>query len=197
MEPWRLTRTPTARRLYEWLADHGVRVATMVRYTHEGDPPEQSLPAAVTVARWAGDPSTLPDVGADAAAGPGTALADLGERDLGLVARDGDAYAGHVLLSDRPVEVHPLEAAVDVPGAYLHRLFVHPDHRGRGLASALVCWGMRAASEAFGTDRTDALVATDNRPSRATFESVGFGARERLDYLRLRSRTWRRRRPVA
>lgn len=193
MEPWRLTRTPTARRVYDWLAAHGVRVAAMVRYVHEGEPPEWAFPAGVRASRFDGDPATLPDVGADAAAGPRDALADLSGRDLGLVLRDGEAYAGHVVLSDRPVTVHPLETTVDELGAYLHRLFVHPTHRGRGLATALVARGLSAARDAFGTDRTHALVATDNRPSRATFESVGFRARERLTYVRLGPWSWRRR----
>ena len=197
MEWWRLTRSPTARRLYDRLADRGVRVATMVRYVHRGPAPERSLPAGTAVSRWRdGDPSTLPDVGADAAAGPRTALADLDSRDLALVCRVRGAYAGPVLLSDRPVPVDPLAATVDVPGAYLHRLFVHPDHRGRGLAGGLVARGLTAAGEAFGVDRTDALVATDNRPSRATFESVGFAAAERLDYLRVGPLDRRRRRPL-
>jgi GNAT superfamily N-acetyltransferase len=77
-----------------------------------------------------------------------------------------------------------LETVLDEPGAYVHRLFVAPDHRGEGLATALVTAAVRVARE-WNRNRSWALIAPDNRPSRWTFRACGFEPEERLDYARL------------
>jgi GNAT superfamily N-acetyltransferase len=193
MEWWRLSRTPTARRAYDWLAARGVRVSTMLLYAHEGPAPARESPTTATVGPFAGDPADLPvDLGADAAASPREALSDLGEFDRGLVARVDGAYAGHVVVTDRPAEVDVLETVLDEPGAYVHRLFVAPGSRGAGLATALVAAALRTAHQ-WGHDRAWALIAPDNRPSRGTFEACGFEPEERLDYVRLGPFRYRRR----
>lgn len=193
MELWRLSRTATARRAYDWLARHGIRVSTMLLYAHAGAVPEREPPAGATIEPFAGDPAALPtDLGADAAASPREALSGLGEFDRGLVARVDGAYAGHVVVTDRPVEVEVLETVLDEPGAYVHRLFVAPDHRGEGLATALVAAAVRVARE-WNRNRSWALIAPDNRPSRWTFEACGFEPEERLDYGRLGALRRRRR----
>jgi GNAT superfamily N-acetyltransferase len=192
MELWRLSRTPTARRVYDWLAARGVTVATMLLYVREGEPPARDPPAGATVERWTGDPADLPADAPDAAASPRGALSALGEFDRGLVARVDGTHAGHVLVSDRPVRVDPLGTVLDEPGAYVHRLYVGPDHRGEGLATALVAAALRVARE-WDHDRAWALIAPDNRPSRWTFEACGFAPRERLDYARLGPVSRRRR----
>lgn len=194
MELWRFSRTATARRVYDWLAAHGVRVSSMLLYAHEGSVPEREPPAGATVEPFDGGHTDLPaGVGADAAASPREALSALGEFDRGLVARVDGAYAGHVVVTDRPVRVDVLETVLDEPGAYVHRLFVAPDHRGRGLASVLVAAAVRTA-RAWNCERSWAFIAPDNQPSRRTFEACGWTARERLDYLRLGplTRRWRR-----
>jgi GNAT superfamily N-acetyltransferase len=193
MELWRLSRTATARRAYDWLARHGIRISTMLLYAHEGAVPDRELPAGATIEAFAGTSTDLPaDLGADAAASPCEALSGLGEFDRGLVARVDGAYAGHVVVTDRPVEVAVLETVLDEPGAYVHRLFVAPDHRGAGLAAALVAAAVRVARE-WDRGRSWALIAPDNRPSRWTFEACGFDPEERLDYVRLGPLRCRRR----
>lgn len=52
-------------------------------------------------------------------------------------------------------------------------MFVAPDSRGRGVATALVASACRLAAER-GADRATAFAAVDNRPSRRLFERVEF-----------------------
>jgi GNAT superfamily N-acetyltransferase len=63
-------------------------------------------------------------------------------------------------------------------------VFVHPDHRNRGVATALVSRAREWARER-GADAVHALVALDNRPSRWTFEANGFEPRHEHVYYRL------------
>nr|WP_276303584.1 GNAT family N-acetyltransferase [Halomarina sp. PSR21] len=184
---WRVTRTARARRLYEWLAARGVTGARMYQYVRDLDEglPAPAPPADVTLARESGA-----DAGLERLDG------DLARDDTVVVARsdDGGEAAGQVVVSvGRPVRVPPLGATVRTDGAYVWRLYVPPAHRGRGIATALVAAGARAARER-GADRAAALVATDNRPSQRVFEANGFEARTLHTYYRFRNATRRGRR---
>jgi ribosomal protein S18 acetylase RimI-like enzyme len=99
---------------------------------------------------------------------PGTtdderALRTLVEHDPGalLVADDGS----------RPVGV--LIAAWDGWRGNMYRLAVHPDHRGCGIARALVEAGEARLRER-GARRVTALVVRDDDPALATWRALGY-----------------------
>jgi ribosomal protein S18 acetylase RimI-like enzyme len=182
---WRVTRTRPARAVYDALAARGVKAATMLLYVAE-DAPEVRSPPGVTFARFAGG-----DPPADAR---DDAWAEFTDADEALLAFVDGTYAGRVFLSARPVHEAAIDETVAREGVYVWRLYTDPAFRGRGVASSLLSRGRALARERFGTDRAHALVARDNLPSKRTFESVGFEARERVDYARLgplSRRRWR------
>jgi RimJ/RimL family protein N-acetyltransferase len=110
-----------------------------------------------------------------------------------VLARRNGATVGCCCLSDRPVYVPELQRRLDFDGAYLWRLYVDPEMRGRGVWSAIVARAVRASAGAFDADRTVALVAPDNLPSRKAFRNVGFRATERFTSGGVRGREFHRR----
>lgn len=61
--------------------------------------------------------------------------------------------------------------------AYILRLYVHPDHRSRGVGAELL-ERTRKALSGYGVDRIHAMVLADNDPGNAFYERFGF---ERAD----------------
>ena len=97
---------------------------------------------------------------------------------------DGDPR-GYLFLSvDAVHDIVPLERAVEFEGAYVRRVFVAPEHRQRGIASALLAAACEEASDR-GATRATALVARDNAPSRMLFERHGFVSEREHLYARL------------
>lgn len=180
---WRVTRSRLARRLYDALAALGVTATRLRQYERSLDAPaERDPPDGVTLdCRRLEAPETV--------AGDRLPAGDV------LVTARADGYrVGQVFASlDRRVRVAPLDATVHTAGAYVWRLHVVPEHRGRGVATALVVRALRAANE-HGAERAVALVAPDNRPSQWVFETCGFERGPRHDYYRLFDRSWRARR---
>lgn len=176
MELWRLTRNRYGRAVYEWLADRGVTATRMYEYRRKlSETP----------------PPTLPDievagVAPDAVSFGGTAppVEELRDDETFLVAHEDGVVRGYLFVAVAPrLEIHPLERRLSFDGAYLRRVFVHPDHRRRGIASALVAGALSRARDDGATTAT-VLVAADNRPSRRLFE--------RHDFRPVRTRTYAR-----
>jgi GNAT superfamily N-acetyltransferase len=170
---WRLTRNRYGRAVYDALARAGITATVMDEFV-------RSL-------------GTLPDVGDDRIerCDPSTVArldAPTGEllTDEEVLAAFEDGRAvGYLFLSvDATHRIHPLERPLSFEGAYLRRVFVAPDHRERGVASALVAAACERAQDR-GADRASALVAVDNRPSRRLFERLGFSPRRRRRYARV------------
>ncbi len=190
---WRLTRHERVRALYDRLAEHGVVLAQLDRYERAtirsgdgpGDPPDE---VAFRVERAGDGPDGVPDVLAEAPLAPDDRLV--------LATRDGERL-GWCVLSDRPVFVPELRRRLRFDGAYLWRLYVRPQARGRGVGGATVARALRAAAAAFGSDRLGALVAPDNLPSRKAFAGLGFEPAERFTTVGCFGRTVERRRPLA
>jgi ribosomal protein S18 acetylase RimI-like enzyme len=182
---WRLTRTPTAKRLYDGLADAGLVVASLdsfVRLTADPPSPEHPLTFdAVPASEWIPDRIRGEPLAPD---------------DVIVRAREDGETVGYCCLSDRRVYVPELRRRMTFGGAYLWRLYVEPPARQRGIATALVRHAVRAAADRFDADDVTALVAPDNVPSRRTFESVGFAATERHTYVSGPGVERRRRRPL-
>lgn len=168
---WRLTRNEYGRAVYDALAKRGVTGSLMYAYArslHGIDGSEHTDPDGIALEARRGH-----DL--DANETPKLAFEGLDPTDVVVFARS-DRIVGHVVLScSRPVYAGAIETAVGGASdtAYLWRLHVDPEHRQRGIGTALVD---RACREAARTDTmtATALVAVDNVPSRALFETAGF-----------------------
>lgn len=102
-----------------------------------------------------------------------------------IAALEGGKPRGYCFCSiDAAHEIHPLERTLAFDGAYIRRAFVDPDHRNRGIATAIIAEACRQARER-GVRRATALVALDNSPSRRLFERHGFEPRRRRRYVRV------------
>lgn len=170
---WRVTRHRTVRRLYERLDAAGVFCAQLDRFERDaaqlqavdgGGPEGVSL--RVTTAA-----DHVPAHLEDAPVAPGDRVV--------VVSREGDVV-GCCCLSDRPVYVPELHRRLTFDGAYLWRLYVEPEHRGRGVGTAIVARAVDASATVLDADRTVALVAPDNVPSRRAFRRLGFRPTERF-----------------
>jgi ribosomal protein S18 acetylase RimI-like enzyme len=107
-------------------------------------------------------------------AAEGTSISDDREGVERLVARD----PGALLLAELGGElVGTVIAGFDGWRCHLYRLAVHPDHRRRGIASALLA----AAQERFvrlGGRRADAMVLTGNETAHHAWRAAGYGPQE-------------------
>lgn len=180
---WRVTRHPTVTRWYDRLADAGVVVAQLDRFTRPVDRPVGAAGAgpdevAIESVHPGGDrPAFLED-------------AHLAPDDVVLLARrDGDVVGG-CCLADRRIYVPELRRRLRFPGAYLWDLYVRPAARGGGVGTALVARAVEVAGSAFETPSIAALVAPDNLPSRAAFAAVGFSPDARFSTVGAFGRTW-------
>jgi len=186
---WRLTRNRFGKRLHAVLDAAGITVSRLYEYRTPRRPAGKmaSSPTGVTIRPV--DPSALP------AAVPTSELVDA-ETVLAAVDDVTDELAGYLFVSvDARVPVPELRTTLSFDGGYVRRLYVAPDHRQRGIATALVD---AARAHAAGRDAPDtaALVAVDNRPSQWTFESRGFERVARHAYDRVGGLERRRRRPL-
>lgn len=179
---WRVTRNPYGRRLYEALHRLGVTGTSMVVYRAPTLDTRVSHPE-VTLRVAEESPPPLPDDVDRTEVQPGD--------DVLVAERDG-AVVGSMFVAYGRARSEPLEATVRVPGGYLWRLYVEPDHRGEGIATGLVQYARGVAGDRDGADVVDALVAVDNVPSRRAFEGNGFTAVGTLDYYRVGPWTYRR-----
>lgn len=209
---WRLTRNDYGRAVFDFFADHGLKVARMYGYVADldADPPRDSTLEDSALELRVGDASAVePDEHA--------AFGELLPEERVVVVVDTDAGAGtepasrqtarsfsagpvvgYLFVSaGRPIYVHPLETELRFDGAYVRRVFVEPTHRQRGIATALVAESRRVARESFDASETHALIAPDNRPSQWVFEANGFRRVHEYDYARIGGWTRRRERPLS
>ncbi|WP_313693359.1 GNAT family N-acetyltransferase [Halorarum halobium] len=182
---WRVTRTDSARSLYEALKRVGVTATAMYEYERalasatDDEPP--ALPAGVSVEtrrhEALADRSHDVDFSLPVSPLPG---------ERAVVAVHAGRPVGRTLVSAGvDPEVHPLERRLAFPGAYVRRVFVAPGWRTEGIASRLLYRALVVAGEELDGDRASALVAADNRPSRRLFEGRGFERVRSHRYVRV------------
>jgi GNAT superfamily N-acetyltransferase len=208
---WRLTRNDYGRVVFDFLAEHGLKITRMYGYRADldGDPPRDATLDDPTLGLRVVTP-------AEVDGGEHEAFGDLfpGERVVVVVDSDADhgssatsaggrsfaegPVVGYLFVSaDEPIFVHPLETELDFDGAYVRRVFVDPDYRQRGIATALVARSRAVARETFDATEAHALIAPDNRPSQWVFEANGFRRVHEYDYARVGGWTRRRDRPLS
>lgn len=187
---WRLTRNRFGKRLHTALDAVGVTVSRLYEY-------RAPLPAADTASTPDGVTIRPADPAPLSASVPTDELIDT---EAVLAAFDGDdggdTPVGYLFVSvDAAVPVPELRTTMPFDGGYVRRLYVDPDHRQRGIATALVDAAKGHAVDR-GADAVVALVAVDNRPSQWVFESRGFERVARHAYDRLYGLERRRRTPT-
>jgi GNAT superfamily N-acetyltransferase len=174
---WRLTRNDHARRVYDALKRVGITATRMDEYVAQSTRETSRTPPA-----GVGIGPERPDALNETVC---PALPEHRDDETILVACEDDRVLGYLFVSPAPtIHVHPLESDLSFDGAYVRRVFVHPEARNRGVATALVARTRVLAAE-WGLETVHALVAVDNRPSQWTFEANDFERRRVHAYLRL------------
>lgn len=177
MRLFRLTRNRYGRQVYDRLRDAGLTATWMTEYVREPLPAGDEPPSC---------PNGSVDVVAPGFVDPLDAPThELLSDEVVLAAVEDGAPRGYLFLSvDATLEIAPVERSMSFDGGYVRRVFVDPEHRERGFASALVAAACVEARER-GATRATALVARDNAPSRQLFERRGFDATRRHLYARV------------
>lgn len=184
VEYWRLTRTPTARRLYDAFKRAGLTATRMYEYEAPlaavdiGN--RSPLPPGIRLETYPPDevPTLSDDIDFSRPVEPN-------EREWAIVAFADGRPVGRTLVSDEEAPyVEPLERSLPVSGAYVRRVFVHPDYRGAGIASSLLLDSLMVARDELDCDTATALIAADNEPSQRLFEGRGFRRLRTHDYVR-------------
>jgi len=178
---WRLTRNRYGRSVYDALGRAGITATWMYEYTRSlAEPIPDSADTEVSVERC--DPARV------ASLDPPVADLVAGE-DVVAAFADGEPL-GYLFCSVGATHhIVPLDRRLSFDGAYIRRVFVDPDCRNRGVATAMVAAACRHAADDGAADAT-ALVALDNRPSRALFERLGFRATRARRYAAVGPLSW-------
>ena len=183
---WRFVRNRYGRAVYEWLMQRGITFTVMLEYHRDlGESlSEPQSPVDVTIRPLDVDMIAPPDWMDDDR---------LDDADVVVAAMlDGDVVGAVFASVDRQTYVEALEAKVAHEGAYVWRLYVDPDHRNRGIATAIVTETLRVVRERFDVPQAVALVALDNRPSQWVFEAAGFEEHRTHTYVSAFGRSVRR-----
>lgn len=176
---WKLTRTSLGRRVFDALADAGVVFSRLEQFERplEGPLPERSVPEGI---------SLRVDAPAAFSLAGRMDRPELADRDRLVAAVADDRVVGvQPVTIDRPFRVEPLERTIDFDGAYFWGIYVDPEWRRRGVATALVARALSFVAERTDRTRVQALVGADNVPSKRMLTGVGFERNGVRSYYRL------------
>lgn len=176
---WRFTRTSFGRWLFDTLANAGVIFSRLEQFEHTLDGPlsDASIPEEISLRIDAPETFTL----AGRMERP-----ELSDRDRIVAAVVDDRIVGvQPVTIDRPFDVGPLEQTIDFDGAYFWGLYVAPEWRRRGVATALVARALSFVAEQTSQTRVQTLVGIDNAPSKNVLTGVGFERKRVRSYYRL------------
>ncbi|WP_049923123.1 GNAT family N-acetyltransferase [Halopiger djelfimassiliensis] len=111
---------------------------------------------------------------------------ELSEQDRIVAAVEDDRIVGvQPVTIDRPFYVAPLERTIDLDGAYFWGLYVLPEWRRRGIATALVTRALSFVAEETTQTCVQTLIGIDNVPSKRVLTGVGFERKRARSYYRL------------
>ena len=182
---WRFTRNRYARAVYDALQAVGITATRMyeyqVRVDHHDTAGSRPAPDGVTI-----EVVSVSEVRARGIDLDFSLPVDLLDGELVVIASADGNPIGRMVINPGPTPyVHPLERPVTVPGAYIRKVFVVPERRGQGVASAALRAAVAHAQDEFEAEHVTALIAADNSPSQWLFESCGFERVRAHEYVRV------------
>ncbi|WP_435358560.1 GNAT family N-acetyltransferase [Haloarchaeobius sp. DFWS5] len=187
-----LAQSQYARRVHEFLDASGLKLSLMHLYRRD-------IPAEADNLRR--DGKTHPngvsfDVfrAADLAPEkyPHSGFEALDPTDHVLFARADDEVVGWTFLTHgKPAYVQPVETTLRFRGLYIWNLWVDPEYRQGGIASALINEGLRFGRSALDAERAFAIVSVLNGPSKSVFEGRDFDPVRKAVYCRVADTEWR------
>ncbi len=111
---------------------------------------------------------------------------ELSDQDRIVAAIADDRVVGvQPITIDRPFYVDPLKRTIDFSGAYFWGLYVAPEWRRRGVATALIARALSFIADRTSQMRVQTLVGIDNAPSKDVLTGVGFERKRVRSYYRL------------
>lgn len=157
------TRNPLLQKGVRGAKKLGLKYSNMILYRREPTEGEVSFDSSYTFETYSVDSDTIPtEIKSE----------DLTEQDEIVTVRTGEEIMGFLWVSERNTyRISPIERTVGIEGKYIWKVFVFPEHRGKGVATQLLCYTVQKESpeESF-----SAFVAANNIPSRRLFEFVDF-----------------------
>ncbi|WP_049905267.1 GNAT family N-acetyltransferase [Haloferax gibbonsii] len=182
---WRLTRNPSMRRVYDVLKARGITATRLCEYRADLGQTDAtkspSTPSGTSLEVLSASEATSRRLDIDF-----SIPVDLRDGEWLVIACDDDRPVSRTLVTDAPRPYEgALEREVPVPGAYLRKVFVVPERRGQGLASATLRRALALARDELDVTTGTALIAADNKPSQWLFEQRGFERVAVHEYARL------------
>lgn len=184
---WRLTRNRYTRKVYDALKVLGITATRMYEYQAALEQTtatrSSATPAGMSIDRVSASEVDSLDVDIDF-----SLPVEMQDGEWAVIALVDGRPVGRTLVTDtqRPY-VDPLERTIPILGAYVRRVFVVPEQRGQGVASAILRAAVALARDELGADTATALVAADNKPSQGLFEGCGFERAGVHEYVRVGS----------
>ena len=176
---WKLTRTSFGRHVFDTLADVGVVFSRLEQLEHTlGSPlPDVSVPDMVSLR--VGTPGRFSLSGR-------MNRPELSDQDRIVAAVADDRVVGvQPITIDRAFYVDPLERTIDFAGAYFWGLYVVPEWRRQGIATALVARALSFVADQTAQTRVQTLIGIDNVPSKLVLTGTGFERKCVRSYYRL------------
>lgn len=182
---WRLIRNQYTRSVYDALKALGITATRMYEYQAKL-PQTNATRSPATLAGTSIDLISASEVDSRDIDFDFSQPVDMLDGEWAVIASIDGQPVGRTLVTytSRPY-IDPLERALPISGAYVRRVFVMPERRGKGVASVILRAATELARDEFNADTATALIAADNKASRGLFEGCGFERVGFHEYVRL------------